>query len=82
MLSLCAADIDFDPIVPSAVEHKGAIGWNAGILDRRAGLTIAEIPNDLDIVNFKVLACQESDGREHTCKNASHNLYDADVAER
>jgi len=55
--SLCAADLDFDPIIPLAVEDEGAIGWHAGTIDSPTGLTINEIPNDLNIVNFEILAC-------------------------
>jgi hypothetical protein len=72
--SIYAADIDFDPIIALAVEHEGAVGWRAGTLHRRARLAIFEIPNDVDIVNFEVLACQDGDGREQAWKDALHAL--------
>ena len=72
--SIYAADIDFDPIIALAVEHEGTIGWHPGTLHRRARLAIFEIPNDVDIVNFEVLACQDGDGREQAWKDALHAL--------
>ena len=64
LLSLLICEINCDPIIPLAVEHEGAIGYD-GTFNWRAGLTVSKIANDLDIVNLKILACQESDSRKH-----------------